>query len=328
MPPKYNLDANRYDQSSYLGRVRHFLTVIDPTTLLTTDAQLAASKQLIADYKAGKVTDNDVTEKQLWRAKQLQDAIVHPDTQEAIPVALRWSAFVPANVPMVVGMMAHAHSLPMTMFWQWANQSYNVCVNYGNRNASIEMSNQQIATAYGSAVAVSMGVAAGLKTAFGKVDMKKMPPFAGRMLPLLVPYFAVASAGAFNVSMMRWNEMEVGVNVKDADGNTVGVSKEAGKKALITSALSRIALPVPVLMAPPLVTSAVNAAGLMPKNPRLQMLVNVGIVTACLWGALPLAIGIFPQEMEVPVTELEPEFHDLKNAAGDKINSLFFNKGL
>jgi hypothetical protein len=37
------------------------------------------------------------------------------------------------------------------LFWQWFNQSYNVGVNHANRNASNQMSNNQIMLAYSGA---------------------------------------------------------------------------------------------------------------------------------------------------------------------------------
>jgi hypothetical protein len=46
-------------------------------------------------------------------------------------------------------MRRHAHAQPSlrsVIFWQWANQSLNVCVNNANANKSIEMSTEEIAT--------------------------------------------------------------------------------------------------------------------------------------------------------------------------------------
>ena len=45
---------------------------------------------------------------------------------------------------------------------QWANQSYNVAVNYANRNASSDMSTNEVAVAYGAATATSLAIALSL----------------------------------------------------------------------------------------------------------------------------------------------------------------------
>jgi hypothetical protein len=130
-----DLSKPRYDQSTYFGRVRHFFDVIDPRTLLTSDAELKKSVALISAHK-DKLLPSGTTAEELWRAKkvrpqshytlhtyihtyiqipythththihiQIQDAIIHPDTKEPTFVFGRWSAFMPVNIPMAVGMM-------------------------------------------------------------------------------------------------------------------------------------------------------------------------------------------------------------------------------
>ena len=61
---------------------------------------------------------------------------IHPDMKEPIPWPMRISAFVPANIPIVCGMILSAPTPMNTFFWQWLNQTYNAGLNYGNRNAS------------------------------------------------------------------------------------------------------------------------------------------------------------------------------------------------
>jgi len=40
-----------YDQSTFIGRVRHFAFVTDPRTVFASEAQLDAAKNLILLYK-------------------------------------------------------------------------------------------------------------------------------------------------------------------------------------------------------------------------------------------------------------------------------------
>jgi hypothetical protein len=61
---------------------------------------------------------------------------VHPDLKEPIPWPMRTSAFVPTNVPIIAGMILSAPTPVNIIFFQWANQTYNAGLNYGNRNAS------------------------------------------------------------------------------------------------------------------------------------------------------------------------------------------------
>ena len=83
LPPKFNLDAPRYDQSTYWGRARHFFTTTNPLNCLATDAQLDAAKETVDKYKKGEL--NHLSEDDIWAAKSLVDSAFHPDTGKDKP---------------------------------------------------------------------------------------------------------------------------------------------------------------------------------------------------------------------------------------------------
>ena len=58
------------------------------------------------------------------------------------------------------------------------------------------------------------------------------------------------TASTLNVILMRLNELDVGIEVLDKDGNIVGTSKLAAKKALQETAITRALLPIPLLTLP------------------------------------------------------------------------------
>ena len=93
-------------------------------------------------------------------------------------------------------------------------------------------------------------------------------------------------------------------------------------------ALTRIALPAPVLLLPPLLMRAFESFEFVRARPALRGPAQIVSITASLLFALPLAIGVFPQNSEVAVEELEPEFRQLTDSRGARITSLVFNKGL
>ncbi|XP_077803475.1 sideroflexin-3 isoform X3 [Macaca mulatta] len=69
LPLDINIQEPRWDQSTFLGRARHFFTVTDPRNLLLSAAQLETSRNIVQNYRAGVVTPG-ITEDQLWRAKK------------------------------------------------------------------------------------------------------------------------------------------------------------------------------------------------------------------------------------------------------------------
>jgi len=319
------LSRPRYSQAVYTGRVRHFFSVIDPRTLLCSKQQINDAVDLLQRYKNGQ--REGVTQEQIWNARKIKDACVHPDTGEIIFAPVRFSAFVPTNIPLVIGMLSSSSPLS-TIFWQWGNQSYNVAVNYANRNIGGEaMSSSAIAASYAGAVVASCSLALGLGHWVNKLNAQPSAGFGVRVLRGAVPFVSVASAGVVNVALMRRKEATDGIPVKDAEGNERGISIRAGKQAVTEVALTRVALPAPILLFPPALM-AIWDRTFGKSRPTWRPIVQVPVITACLWLALPLAIGLFPQESAVPAAKLEPQFHNLTDSKGNKIDTFYFNKGL
>lgn len=51
LPLDINIQEPRWDQSTFLGRARHFFTVTDPRNLLLSGAQLEASRDIVQNYR-------------------------------------------------------------------------------------------------------------------------------------------------------------------------------------------------------------------------------------------------------------------------------------
>ncbi|VDM66482.1 unnamed protein product [Strongylus vulgaris] len=90
--PPFRLNQPRFPQETFLGRYLHYLDVIDPSTLFVSEKRLRECVQLLNDFKMGKATASDKT---LWRAQQIKQAILHPDTGEKVLPPFRMSGFVP-----------------------------------------------------------------------------------------------------------------------------------------------------------------------------------------------------------------------------------------
>jgi hypothetical protein len=176
---------------------------------------------------------------------------------------------------------------------------------------------------YLGASTVSVCIAIGM----GKV-VKAAPlsTATAAFLAKIVPYCAVAGANVFNVSLMRSGELTTGIPVKDEDGNVRGISKAAANSAVTQAAITRMVMPAPVLLLPPLIMQAVDKAVKLP--PRVRSAVEFTVVVGCVAGALPAAIAVFPQEASISVEKLEPEFRKLTTASNAPIHTLTFNKGV
>lgn len=298
--------------------------VVNPMNLFISDETLNQSLQLLDAFGKGTLPTG-TTDEALWRARAVKEAVLHPDTGEKIPAVARMAAFIPANVPICAGMLIPNASIATTIFWQWVNQSYNVMVNYANRNASTEQSTATIATAYtlatGTALAVSLGARKIIAT-----HGHKWPPIAGRVFP----YLAVAAAGTVGLLIIRAKEMSDGVHVKDHDGTNHGLSPAAGRIAVAKTALTRsIVFPMAPLLVPPIVMDLLKRIWpALSKNPRLAIPVELVTIIASMGLCLPAVIAAFPQEESVPAAWLEPKFRALRDSRGQPITEFTFNRGL
>ncbi|XP_029088036.1 sideroflexin-5 isoform X2 [Monodon monoceros] len=186
--PPFQLGKPRFQQTSFYGRFRHFLDIIDPRTLFVTERRLREAVQLLEDYKHGTLRPG-VTNEQLWSAQKIKQAILHPDTNEKIFMPFRMSGYIPFGTPIVVGLLLPNQTLASTVFWQWLNQSHNACVNYANRNATKPSPASKFIQGYLGAVISAVSIAVGLNVLVQKAN--KFTPATRLLVQRFVPFPAV-----------------------------------------------------------------------------------------------------------------------------------------
>ncbi|XP_070776137.1 sideroflexin-5a [Enoplosus armatus] len=319
--PTFQHGKSRFDQSTFFGRFRHFLDVIDPSTLFVTEKRLQECVELLDCFKQGSLPP-EVTDAQLWQAQKIKQAIIHPDTGEKILMPFRMSGFIPFGTPVVVGLLLPNQTLASTIFWQWLNQSHNACVNYCNRNASKPAPFTKFAQGYLGAVTSAVSIAVGLNLLIQKAS--RFSPTTRLLVQRFIPFPAVASANVCNVVLMRHSELSEGISVLDDNGNVVGTSKVAARHALLETALTRVVLPMPILVLPPMIMAVLeNRLPLLQRRRRLVLPVHSLVCLAAFGLALPLAISLFPQMSQISVNQLEPEI-----AMATNCKIVTYNKGL
>jgi tricarboxylate carrier len=318
--PPFQLNKSRFDQSTFSGRLRHFLDVIDPRTLFTSSKELEGAITLLDDYRNGRLPTG-VTDERLWRAQKIKQAIIHPDTGEKVIMPFRMSGFVPFGSFIVVGLLLPSPTMQQVVFWQWLNQSHNACVNYANRNATKPTPVRRFVLGYVGAVSAAVSIAVGLNVVIKRAS--RFGPTTKILIQRFVPFPAVATASTCNVLLMRNSELSEGIEVIDRKGTTVGTSKVAAKKALMETALTRMFLPAPILLIPPIIMSFLEKRQFLVRRAWLHLPINAVVCTLAFGCALPVAIALFPQFSEIRRAQLEPE---IQAASTDDV--LFYNKGL
>ncbi|CEG40525.1 mitochondrial tricarboxylate carrier family [Plasmopara halstedii] len=274
--------------------------LVSPKWLFLSSEQIRHATLTLDDFRSGKLDRGQYSDAELWKFRQVYEAAVHPQTGETVPAFFRLSAFVPVNIPICVGMLLATPTLGNTIFWQWVNQSYSAGFNYANRNASSDQDNLAILKSYATATFVSCSTAVGL----GKmVDKAK----------------GLSPNGAI---------FHEGIDIMDEYGEVHGRSVAAGRQSLGQVALTRVALPMPILLLPPYLYEAMNRRNIMPKAKFPKLATELVILTLCLWGAMPSAVALFPQMGTISADNVEEEFHSRVDCHGQPIRHFLYNKGI
>lgn len=184
--------------------------------------------------------------------------------------------------------VTHTRQTAGTLAWQVTNQSLNVGINFSNANKSTPLSTQTIIKSYCLAVSASCGVALGLNALVPR--LKRLSPNAKMIAGRLVPFAAVASAGALNVFLMRGEEIKNGIDVYPAlteaekakvetgelEVKPLGKSKRAATLAVGETALSRVLNATPIMVLPPLILVRLQRTQWLKQRPRMTLPVNLG----------------------------------------------------
>lgn len=301
-------------------------------TLFVSASGLEQAKQLVSSYKKGE--QRSMTP-ELWQAKKIVDSTLHPDTGQPVLLPFRMSSFVIVNLIVTAGMLTPNLSTAGTLAWQVTNQSLNVAINASNANKSSPLSTATLVKSYLLAVSASCSVALGLNA---MVPRLKVTPNARMILGRLVPFAAVASAGALNVFLMRSEEIRRGIDVfpvqsegektaREKSGREVpslGKSKKAATLAVGETAISRVLNATPIMVLPPLILVRLEKQEWLKRRPRMVLPVNLGLILTTSIFALPLALAAFPQRQAIDVDKLEDEFKGRGGVGG----MVEFNRGI
>uniref|UniRef100_UPI003AACDD0F sideroflexin-2-like n=1 Tax=Centroberyx gerrardi TaxID=166262 RepID=UPI003AACDD0F len=315
----FDIDAPRWDQTTFTGRLKHFFNITDCRTALLPDATLDQAKELVESCRAGSVPPG-TTEEQLFYAKKLYDSAFHPDTGDRMNLIGRMSFQVPGGMAITGFMLQFYRTVPAVVFWQWVNQSFNALVNYTNRNAASPISNTQIGVAYATATSTALATAVGLN-----LYTKRAPPLVARW----VPFAAVAAANCVNIPMMRQQEILTGIAVTDENGNKLGHSRKAAIKGITQVVISRVTMAAPGMIILPIIMQRLEKYKFMQRITFLHAPLQVMMVGVFLVFMVPAACSLFPQNCSIAVSKLEPELRNsIASQYGEKVQYVYFNKGL
>ena len=332
--PTFDPKQQRFDQSTFTGRLSKMLLACDPSLLLNSESEVKRCKLMVDDYQLHLTNLPEgvsVTEmsRKLWEAQRVASSALHPDTGDTIPHPFRMSGYVPFNGPVCVAMVASQSRLAL-MFWGWVNQSQNALVNYYNRNASSEMSNETLMISYSAAVTTALGVAFGLST----LVQHRYSPAQAKNMMRFVSFPSAVVASSINCYVVRSPEIDTGITLVNANGDDVLPNERsmiAAERGVNSTVFSRALLQAPVYFLPPLMMGAIPLLkNAVMRNPMIRVPMTTYLLCVCFGIGLPASIAIFPQMGEIKVKEAEEKYHNLldNQNGGKPYKVLYYNKGL
>uniref|UniRef100_A0A8R1DMM9 ANF_receptor domain-containing protein n=1 Tax=Caenorhabditis japonica TaxID=281687 RepID=A0A8R1DMM9_CAEJA len=289
-----DISRPQWDQRTYLGRVRHFFSLTNPLTLLSSEERQERCRQIVTDYRKGKVSPL-LTVDELWDAKVLYDSTYHPDTGEKMFFLGRMSAQMPANM-LINGMLLSLYrTFPGVVFSHFINQSFNAVVNYTNRSGSVKASDERLLLSYCCATGGAMSAALALNMMF-----KNRNSVAAR----LVPFAAVALANAINIPMVRSNEVTEGMELRDENGELVGRSRQMAILSIAQVTLSRIGMAMPDMVTTPIIMNRITRTTFYRTHPWMRFTeypIQTMFAGMALLFTTPMCCALFPQKTAIEI---------------------------
>ncbi|XP_019110101.1 sideroflexin-4 [Larimichthys crocea] len=311
-----NLLYWKSEGQSFLSRLQIWVNLLDPTSLLSSDAEIQKAHARLGSVE--KLNEKD------GHAPVLSLSSVHADSGAALPLIFRPPAFLPISAPLVVAsLLPHSRVKPV-LFWQFLLQSYSAGFNHANRNSSSEQgqktSLKQFLLIAGT---VSYATCAGAlpQIFINRLGVRSAPiqTFFRSILPIPLS----AALALFNVFTVRSEESENGIQVFDSSGNPVGLSKAAAEKAVRETALSRAALFGTTAAVPNLLVFLLQRRRLFQRNALLVAPLRHISVALVLGLMIPVSFSLFPQLGTIKKENVEEE---LQAAVED--GQLYYHRGL
>uniref|UniRef100_A0A087Y301 Sideroflexin 2 n=1 Tax=Poecilia formosa TaxID=48698 RepID=A0A087Y301_POEFO len=310
----FDIDAPRWDQSTFMGRLKHFFNITDCRTAVLPDSRLDEAKALVESCRAGSTPPGTSVEQLYYAKTRLYQSCVNTGS------AGHCWLFIGKTV-WLCSQMAHVYNTIEMLETKHANgSSLTLILVVEAVLTAFVLFLRQIGVAYVTATSTALATAVGLN-----LYTKKAPPLVARW----VPFAAVAAANCVNIPMMRQQEILNGIAVTDENGNKLGHSKKAAVKGITQVVISRITMAAPGMIILPIIMQRLEKYKFMQRITFLHGPIQVMLVGVFLIFMVPAACSLFPQRCSMAVSKLEPELRDsIVSQYGDKVQLVYFNKGL
>ncbi|XP_051837488.1 sideroflexin-4 [Antechinus flavipes] len=306
------------ENQTFVQRFLHCLDILDPINALLSHKTIKTARELLKSEQAPKDHTEDQKIQKAWKQSL---ATVNPDTERVIPMLFRPAAFLPITGPLVFLFLQKSKGIKAAFFPQFFIHAYNTEFSIINGNAihakySLE---QQL---LGMTTIISTTIF-GISPLFMMNRYTLKGPAVQNIVTKILPIPLLAFLSIFNVVVSRSHEYQNGIRVMDENGNVVGLSREAGTKAVGETALSRGLLFGTSVLLSSVFAYVLERIKLAHQNPKFLVAMKLNMTLLVMGLMVPVSFCVFPQTGQIPRTSLEPEIQSLTEEA-----TLYYNRGL
>ncbi|XP_008071456.1 sideroflexin-4 [Carlito syrichta] len=300
---------------SFIRRLFQWTELLDPTNLIISAENIEKSRQLL-------FTNEDAF-RLAWEDQGIQEAwkhslsSVHPDSSKPIPTLFRPAAFLPFTVPSVFVSMIPAKRIKYVILPQVSLYAYTTVFNIINGNASY--SHRPHESVLLGAGVIASSTFCGLIPYLVQMKYSLDNPLIKRALPI----FFLAQISGMNVFASRSFEPVRGIEVMDKEGNVIGHSRRAGRKAVRETAVSRAVLFGTSALIPEVFAYFFKRTQFFLQHPRLLWTLKLSCTTLVMGLMVPVSFSMFPQIGRIRCRKLEEEIRSATEEA-----ELFYNRGV
>ncbi|XP_016061833.1 PREDICTED: sideroflexin-4 isoform X2 [Miniopterus natalensis] len=138
-----------------------------------------------------------------------------------------------------------------------------------------------------------------------------------------LPVVILANVSALNAAASRSFEPMRGIEVMDKEGNVIGYSRRAGRKAVKDTATSRVVLFGTSALIPEVFSHFFKKTPLFTRYPQSLWTLKLSCTILVMGLMVPVSFSMFPQIQQIQCSQLEQEIQ-----SATEETELFYNRGV
>ncbi|XP_048361492.1 sideroflexin-4 isoform X3 [Sphaerodactylus townsendi] len=309
----WNLQFWQSEGKTFPQRFYHWIDILDPLLLLKPTKEIERSRALL--LTSGPDITESLQNEEIKAAGKLSlgivcvcfsfKASVNPVTGNIIPTIFRPPAFLPVTAPLAL---------------------FHACTggfNLANGSLTEDTKEFPVKQMLLSTGAVLYCAFVGALPHYIMTRYKVQNPSMQLFLKKILPGPLTAILCAFNVLVIRGRESENGIEIMDSKGSIVGVSQNAGEKAVRETALSRALLFGTAVCIPDVVLDYVKRTNVLRRNLFVLGPLRAVMMISILGLMIPVSFSWIPQLGTIQRSLIEPQI-----ISSTEETEFFYSRGI